>query len=294
MSLPADRPEGANPPVVHPGPANPERVRLATTRTRPVEVALAAGDDLEAAILRAFVRADCASGWVRMDGLRCEPLRYVVPAEAESAARFAGYSAPVQPEGPGEILRGYMSVGRDSAGGSSHCHGVWRHADGTEALGHLLARECVVAAPARLHATGFLDAGFLRRPDPETGFDLFTVEGDTAAPAEAIVLTLGPNESLPRACRAACARCGIAGAEVVGLGSLNGARFRDGRRMRSAIDEFVIRRGRVGRDGSDLFDIEVVDVDGARFAGPLDPDDATVSITAELVILPDAAVGPAP
>lgn len=286
---------GTNPPLVHPGPPESERRCIAPTRVRPFGIDVAAGENVEAAILRGFERAGCDSGWVRMDGLRCDPIRFIMPAASPTPDRLAWYSETHAPGGVAGIVEGYMSVGRSGARGATHCHGVWRLADGSEIVGHLLSDACRAAAPAVLSATGFVDASFERRADPETRFDLFVASGK-ASPGEAspatrpgaVAMTLRPNESLAGACRAACERFDIASAKIVGLGSLNGATFLDGARMPAPINEFLIRLGGIEADGADLFDLVAVDVDGTRFSGPVDLDRVTISITAEVVILPDA------
>ncbi|WP_281827193.1 hypothetical protein [Jannaschia rubra] len=276
----------ANPPLIHPGPAAPERHAAVPTRAALFDVTLAPGDCVERAILDAFAAQGFVSGWVRMDGLICDPLRYVLPAPSPTPDRLAWYSGTQAPDGPARTVQGYMSVGRRDGAADTHCHALWRLSDGGTALGHLLAGESRAARPATLRAMGFHDARFERRADPETRFDLFAATGTPSDRPDAVAVTLRPNESLAGTCRAICAGLGIAGADIVGLGSLNGAVFADGARMRSPISEFLVRRGRI--DGEEVtLDLGVVDAEGNRFDGPVDPGCAAVSVTAELVILPD-------
>jgi hypothetical protein len=279
----------ANPPLIHPGPAAIARRNVVPTKTSAFAIDIPVEENVQDVILAAFEEAGFASGFVTLDGLQCAPLRFVMPAVSTTPERLAWYSDTLAPTGVSAILRGHMSVGRLGADGFTHCHGVWRLSDGTQAMGHLLAHECRADVDHRVEAVGFHNALYDRRPDEETRFDLFAAvpNGEPLEVLDAIAVTLRPNENVMAAARRICEDNGIVSAEVRGIGSLNGAAFLDGGRMHASISEFMIRSGRINASGDDTLDLAVVDVDGNQFAGPAKLDQANVSITAELVILPD-------
>ncbi|TMV91619.1 hypothetical protein FGG78_09775 [Thioclava sp. BHET1] len=275
-----------NPPLIHPGPRLEPRVQAVRTRTQTFEIALKAGESLEAGILAGFARAGLTSGFVELSDLDCARIDFVFPAHSPSPERLAWYSSPQAPEGPARIHQGYMSVGRYQGAGFTHCHGTWALADGTETMGHLLSHQTVVAQDCTLRATGFVSALFERLPDAETRFEIFAATGDDCgAGADAIVLTLRPNTDIPTACAQLCDAHGITRARIVGLGSLNGAVFHDATRMRDHASEFLIREGRF-EAGQATLDICVIDSESTQFTGQIIAGGGGVSVTAELVILP--------
>lgn len=288
-AVPAGIP-GANPPLVHPGPVAARRRDIVPTAATVFDFTIAAGETVETGIRDGFARAGFVSGCIWIEGLVCDPLRYFIPAEPDDPSRLAWYSETHTAAGRSVITRAYMSVGRDGAGFFSHCHGLWRLADGSERLGHLLPGETVVAAPFRVHATGFHDAFFDRRPDAETGFSLLSAvpAGQPVAPPPgAVVVTLHPNEDIGIAIEEICTGQGIGSASILGLGSMNGAEFRDGSRMDAAITEFLVCSGRYEAGTGARIEIAAVDKDARLYAGIIRRGRATVSITAELVIVPD-------
>ena len=92
---------------------------------------------------------------------------------------------------------------------------------------------------------------------------------------------------------AICRDGGIGRASILGIGSLNGARFESGLEMESYASEFLITGGRLEEtpDGARVrLDIAVVDMDGAIFHGRLVRGQNPVCVTAELVVLSELAV----
>lgn len=283
-----------NPPLQHPGPKPEPRLRCAPTPTRGFDITLKAGDLLEPVVLDAFAKAGLDSGYVGIPALACERMDYVIPARSQTPERLAWYSSPCAPEGPAHIAQGFMSVGQYKGAGFTHCHGIWTLADGTISTGHLLSQKTVVAQACTLRATGFTQARFERLPDAETGFEIFAALG-AEGPAQtapvpvtspqALILTLRPNTDLTQACAQICAAHQIRDAQIVGLGSLNGAVFRDTSRMRDYVSEFVIREGTVN-NGEVTLDLAVIDSHANLFLGPVQAGGGCVSVTAELVIIP--------
>ena len=125
---------GVNPPLRHPGPVVEPRVSAIPTAIRQFDITLTGEIPLEEAILTAFADQGLTGGAVEIDGLECTALDYVIPAQSEFPDRLAWYSAPRSPKGPARILQGYASVGMDHGVGMTHCHGIWRLADGRRAV----------------------------------------------------------------------------------------------------------------------------------------------------------------
>lgn len=279
-----------NPPLRHPGPEQHPRVKAATTATQRFTLALRAGDRLETAVIEGFAKAGFESGFAELDGLACAQIDYVIPAHSDTPDRLAWYSAPHSTYGPATIKHGYMSVGRYQGAGFTHCHALWEDAGGASGIGHLLSDQTLIARDTTLEVAGFSSARFERLPDAETRFEIFAAIGESlpeTAPktAQAIITTLRPNIDIATACEELCMQHGIARARVVGLGSLNGAAFTNGARMRDFASEFVLCNGAVA-GGEALIDIAVVDSHANQFLGQLIRSKACVSVTAELVIIP--------
>ena len=279
-----------NPPLRHPGPEQHPRVKAATTATKRFTLALRAGDRLETAVIEGFAKAGFESGFAELDGLACAQIDYVIPAHSDTPDRLAWYSAPHSTCGPATIKHGYMSVGRYQGAGFTHCHALWEDAGGASGIGHLLSDQTLIARDTTLQVSGFSSARFERLPDAETRFEIFAAIGESlpeTAPktAQAIITTLRPNIDIATACEELCMQHGIARARVVGLGSLNGAAFTNGARMRDFASEFVLCNGAVA-GGEALIDIAVVDSHANQFLGQLIRSKACVSVTAELVIIP--------
>ncbi len=271
---------GVNPRLRHPGPLVQPRVNAVAARLRPLDIALDGTAPLETAICAAF---DGASGFVTMTDLRCTALDFVIPARSTRPDRLAWYSEP-QGQGGGAVIRqAYASVGRHGADGAMHCHGSWDTQAGAR-FGHLLGLH-TMPEPGQVLRGWVLDgATFDRRPDPETGFDLFAAAGDGAGAPDALALTLRPDEDVGAACAHLCAAQGWQSARIEGLGSLNGAAFADGAVMRDHASEFLVRSGQANPARASL-DITVIDSDGALFSGALMQGKGRVSITAELVLI---------
>lgn len=281
---------GANPPLQHPGPSSPVRRDVVATRTRPLVVDVEPGDVLREAAAAAVAAAGAEGGFVALDGLVCEPLRYVIPAASDDGVRVAWYSATHQPAGPCVVRDGHLNVGRDDGRPFAHAHGTWVAPDGTTAVGHLRDDETVVAERARLTGHVMLDATLRRRDDHETAFPLFRAEPSAATPGapDALLVTLRPGEDVATALAAVCRDHGITHARVHGLGSMNGAWFRDGGRMRASVSEFLVRRGTITPNDVAV-DIAAVDAGGNQFCGELVPGRGMVAITAELVVVVEGA-----
>jgi predicted DNA-binding protein with PD1-like motif len=245
---------------------------------------LRAGEEVEATICAAVADAGCDGAWVNMGGLYCDPFRFVMPGPSPDGTRVAWYSDTFEPKGEVHVDMGGMSAGHHKGGNFTHCHGIWTSSEGTT-LGHMLAPRCTASRDVKLKATGFVGARFERLADAETCFDLFRVcplQSDTKEP-DGILLTLRPNTDLCATLEDIASAHGISEARIMGLGSINGARFIDAAPMQSAITEFIISDG-VLAGGKAQIELSAVDICGDIYDGTVLRDGASISITAELLL----------
>jgi len=274
----------ANPPMLHPGPVNPQRFHAVPVRTHDLDIHLEAGQRVEDAICAAVADAGCDGAWVDMAGLHADPYAFVMPAKSIDGTRVAWYSETYEPAGETRVDMGGMSVGHHGGGPFTHCHGIWTSSDGTT-LGHMLAPLCTVSRSVTLTATGFKGGRFERLPDDETCFDLFRAcpVVPPVQSADAVLMTLRPNTDLCATIEQTARDYGITDGQIYGLGSLNGARFRDALPMYSAITEFIINSGEL-IDGRARITLSAVDIEKQIYSGKVQSSDAPISITAEILL----------
>lgn len=273
-----------NPPIIHPGPVNPKRLESVGVRAYDLDIHLEPGQQVEAAIFAAVGAAGCDGAWVDMAGLYADPFAFVMPDESPDGTRVAWYSETYKPTGETRVDMGGMSVGHHLGGPFTHCHGLWTSAVG-RFLGHMLAPICTVSRPVTLKATGFKGGRFERLADTETGFDLFRASPLDTLPKspDAVILTLRPNTDLCATIEETARAYGISDGQIMGLGSVNGARFQDAPAMHSAITEFVIRSGTL-TNGKASVSLSAVDIQKDIYSGTIQNGDAPVSITAEIIL----------
>lgn len=273
-----------NPPMVHPGVVDAVRVADVPVRAQDLVIDLHAGQQVQAAICAAVADAGCDAAWVDVTGLVCAPFAYVMPAASPDGARVAWYSDTYRPDGPVRVSVGGISVGHLGQDDFTHCHGLWSFSGGS-ALGHMLAPDCTVAEPVTLRGVGLRGGRFDRLPDGETCFELFRAcaVGAPVRDPDAVMMTIHPNTDIVETVESVAQRHGIRNGMVMGLGSVNGARFSDAPDMPSAITEFIITKGRL-TDGAAQIALSAVDMAGDVFSGSLMRGGAPVSITAEIVL----------
>ena len=126
--------------LAHPGPPAPDRRQAAGATLRPLVGRLAAGRTVMAEVAALFAAHGCRGGIVWLDGVACEPMRFVLPALATDGEHAAFYSETHAPDGVVRIGPSTASVGRRDGAAFLHCHGQWSGAFGT-AMGHLLPFE---------------------------------------------------------------------------------------------------------------------------------------------------------
>ncbi|MCH2095844.1 MAG: hypothetical protein MK160_12115 [Rhodobacteraceae bacterium] len=267
--------------LVQPGPAVQPRIEIGLAQGVPIDVTLAHGIPLEEAVAKATEGFD--SAWLALSEARVDDLSYVVPARSPDPAHVAWYSEPRGFDGPGTIERLGMIVGKNGGASFLHGHGLWTPDGGDQVMGHILAPHTILAAPVMARGIGLRGAGFERRHDPETNFDLFQVcngaeTGDCAA------VRLRPNQDFSSALQAACAQLGWAAARVHGLGSLVSALFECGTGLDSEATEFLITEAQAGPDSATP-EIVIVGLNGDELrGGRVTHGENAILITAELVL----------
>ncbi|MDP4023384.1 DUF296 domain-containing protein [Methylobacterium sp. NEAU 140] len=281
--------------VAQPGPAAPERIQAVEAGGRPVRAVLEPGVPLLDAVRAAFAAQGCAGGVLRLTGGALGPLAYVMPALSETPDHAAYYSPAHRPQGPSRIAAGALTLGWRDGAPSFHCHAFWTEADGAPGGGHVLPESTIIAEPIPVEGLGLVGAAFVAAPDPETNFALFgpvpRAGARDASDRRVFAVRLRPNQDLAGALEAFCRARGIAAAEIHGgVGSIIGARYRDGRRVDAFATEMAIVSGRIGPDAAGAsradVDVRLVDYTGAVSGGGLVRGDNPTLITVELVLEP--------
>lgn len=268
--------------MIHPGPRAPERAVARRTVLRPLRGVLPKGQSVMKAVGELFAASGCKGGVLALDGVTCDPLRFVLPALSTDGLHAAWYSDTHAPEGRVAITRATAIVGWRDGAPFLHCHGLWTPGGVTQ-MGHLLPFDSVLAEDAEVTGLGSPDCWFESLPDPETAFTLFTPEGGGAGPA--LLARILPGEDCVTAIEALCAAHGITEAAIHGVGSIDHIRFIEGHRMDCLATELRFD-GAVLREGIATLDIEVVDIHGAIARGALTRGENRVGVTLELVIEP--------
>lgn len=269
--------------MIHPGPRLAERAQAVRTTLHPVRGVLPAGKTVMQAVGDLFAASGCRGGVLALDGIACDPLRYVLPALSTDGLHAAWYSETQAPDGPLAVDRATATVGWRDGAPFLHCHGVWTQR-GVPRMGHLLPVESVLAADARVTGLGSRDAWFEGLPDPETAFTLFTPRGGGDGPA--LLARILPGEDCVTAIEALCAAHGIPDARLHGVGSIDHVRFAEGHRMDCLATELRLD-GASLRAGRAVLPIQVVDIHGTIAAGTLTRGDNPVGVTLELIIEPE-------
>ena len=274
----------------HPGAPSAERWRVAACRAHPVELILKAGDSVNEAVTSALREAGFTSGFVRLDGVSVEPMRYVIPASAPDETHVAWYSDTHAPEGRWTIDIAGAIVGIREAAPFLHCHGIWRDPAGLRRAGHLLPHESIVSTDVAVSGWGIEGAGFVARHDSETNFTIFAAQPSSsgavvAGGKRALACTVKPNADISKAIEDICRSQGFASASVHGVGSLVGVDFADGRHVPSYATEVMIVEGTVDGEGKANLDVALADMDGSTHEGRLLRNANSVCITFELAIV---------
>ena len=266
--------------LAHPGPRAADRRQAVGATLRPLAGRLEAGRTVMAEVGRLFAQNGCKGGVLWLDGLTCDPMRFVLPAYATDGEHAAFYSETHVPEGPVTIGASTASVGWRDGAPFLHCHGQWAGGFGTS-MGHLLPFDSVVAESVEVQGLGSPDAWFEARADAETNFTLFAAAGGGGS--DGLIVRLRPDEDVCEALVAVCARQGIARAQVHGIGSICEPRFADGGHVPCVATEVRVDAGEIA-DGAARIDVSLVDVDGAIHVGRLAAGLNPVGVTFELLV----------
>ncbi len=264
----------------HPGPPAALRAEALACRAVPLRLSLPAG----AALLEVAARAP--SAWLRFSGPVAR-LRYVIPADAPDDRHAAWYSETYAPDGPVTVRAAGLFTGPREGAPFLHCHGGWEGAPGA---GHVLPDQARPGAGVLFDGWRIAGAQMQAGHDAETNFTLYrplATGPEGAEGARALLVRLAPGEDLGPALARLCAGHGLGRVRVEGLGSLNGARMADGRRVAPGATEFLIRSGRAGPRGARL-DIMLVDRAGAVTEGVLAGQGNAVFVTAEILLIAES------
>lgn len=262
--------------MIHPGPRAADRALAVPADLRPLSGVLQAGQTVMAGVGDLFAASGCKGGVVWLDGVTCDPMRFVLPAPSTDGIHAAWYSGTHAPDGPVTIDRATATVGWKDGAPFLHCHGTWA---GT--MGHLLPFDSVLAADARVHGIGAPDAWFEALPDAETAFTLFTPQG--TGTGTSLLARILPGEDAVMAIETLAARHGITDARLHGVGSIDHIRFTDGSRMDCHATELRLD-GAILAQGRATVPIEVVDIKGTIMRGTLERGTNPVGVTLELLI----------
>ncbi|MFC6490080.1 PCC domain-containing protein [Nitratireductor sp. GCM10026969] len=282
--------------IRHPGPPQAKRIASVEAHLRPLRLTLKRGVSMNEAVTRAFREHGFQGGYARLEGLVLDPLHYVLPAPSPDESHAAWYSETQTPAGPATVERADIIAGLRDGAPYIHCHGLWRLADGTRRMGHLLPFETVLAEDAQASAIGVANAVFDAADDGETHFKLFAprphrLAGEPAG-ERGFICAVRPNEDITAALEIACRRHGLSEASVHGIGSLVGAAFLDGRTVESYATEVLVRTGAVTASANGpqcSLDIALVDMDGKITEGWLVRRVNPVCVTFELAVISAAS-----
>ncbi len=266
--------------LVHPGPRAADRRQAARCDLRAIAGELHEGGVLMDEVGALFARGGCRGGILWLDGVICDPFRYVLPALAQDDTHAAYYSETHAPQGRVTLGACTASVGWREEAPFLHGHGRWTGAFGM-AMGHVLPFDSRLATTVTVHGLGAPDAWFEAQPDTETNFTLFAPAG--GGEGRSLIARLRPDEDVCEAVLALCSLHDIPRARVHGLGSICIPRFADGRVVDCVATEVRIDAGHVA-DGAAKIDVSLVDVEGGIHVGRLIAGQNPVGVTFEVLI----------
>ena len=268
--------------MVHPGPRAADRVEARRARLRRVAGILPKGATVMQAVGDLFAAHGCKGGVLALDGISCDPMRYVLPALSTDGLHAAWYSATHAPDGPWTIHEATAVVGCKDGAPFLHCHGTWSDGGGVR-MGHLLPLDSVLAADAPVTGLGAAETWFQALPDAETAFTLFTPQGGDGGPA--LLARILPGQDVVTAIETLAARHGIRDARLHGVGSIDHIRFAQGHRMDCLATELRLDGARLAA-GAAHVPLQAVDIHGTIARGTLIRGQNPVGVTLELLIEP--------
>ncbi len=267
--------------LAHKGPRGVQRVFWGAADLRPVAGTLRAGENICAGLGRIFAEAGCRGGVTSFDGVRCDPLIYVGPAESRDPDYAAYYSDQFRADSHQPIRGSSVTVGLRDGAPFFHCHGQWL-VGGQPVMGHLLPHDTVVAADCPITGLGAPDNAFVTRFDPETNFPLFHPEHE-GGQGNGVLIRLAPEEDVVSAIEAVAAAAGIGSGRIHGVGSICEPHFQGQGRIPTPITEVRIDAGHL-REGRAEIDVSHVDTGWITHRGRLVRGLNPVGVTFELLL----------
>ncbi len=278
--------------IRHPGPAQQPRSLSHACHAMQLRLTFQPGRSVLAAIDEALKAKGYDSAVVQIRGGTFDPLVYVIPALSEGRVQAAWYSDIRSPAGRAPIEELCLTFGRRDGEPFLHCHGIWRHADGFRAAGHLMPHDARFAEPVEADVWAISGAVLDQLEDEETLFKLFTPVATASAPPasarRAVLCRIKPNEEINGTIERIAREHGIENATLHGIGSLVGCDFVDGAYMSSIASELYIRSGKVWTQNGtirSMLDIAIVDIHGQVFEGEIVRGRNNVCVTFELLIV---------
>lgn len=279
--------------IRHPGPVAVERERAVSCRAEPLSLTLDPGMPFNETVARAFSAAGYRAGWAELSDAIMNEMNYVMPAGSPGEAHAAWYSETFRPAPGGVIRSAGLHLGTRDGEPFLHCHGTWDVPGDGSRMGHLLPFEASLAEPAVIKAYGISGAALVVRDDAETNFRLFapekTAEAGAAGTHIALLASVRPNQDICEAIETVCARFDVTEASVMGIGSLVGVSYEDGRDIPDYATEVLIRSGAVQPENGTprcTLDIDMVGMSGIVSSGRLARGRNPVCVTFELLIIP--------
>jgi len=273
--------------IRHPGPAAEDRCPFVACSADPVSIPVNAGEALLESLGSFAGGSRIGSAVLDLGGIGLAPFDYVMPDRAVDDRHVAWYSDTQASQGA--VLETAVAIlgWRDGAW-FAHIHAYWPEA-GAWRLGHLLPHTLTVAQSGRIGGYGIRGARFEAAPDPETEFTLYRVRPDPATASgqdhNALIATLAPFADLHGSVANLGQELDAATFDVMGLGSLAGAQFRDAPPMTALISEILLQPGNVARTGHNIdLAIRAVDLNGHLHEGSIQPGGAPTLITCELLL----------
>lgn len=267
--------------MIHPGPRAKDRALARRAHLVPVRGILPAGQTVMQAVGALYAAHGCKGGVLSLDGLSCQPMRFVLPALSHDGVHAAWYSDTYAPDGLWTIDKSTATIGMKDAAPFLHCHGIWT--DGTRtSMGHLLPLDAVIARDTEVAGLGSAHAWFEALPDPETAFTLFTPQCSTET-GKSLFVRLLPDEDVVQSIEGVAAAYGISHARLHAVGSIDHIRFAEGHRMDCLATELRFNHATL-IDGAASITIDVVDIDGNISHGTLLRGENPVGVTLELIV----------
>lgn len=273
--------------IHHPGTPAQHRYQAQRCYTKERDITLEGGQTLHDAIVHALEKHGITAAYLTINDAAMESLHFVMPGNDPSGAHAAWYSDTYRLSSPARILTAGAHVGLRDGEPFLHCHGTWQHGREPIMAGHLLAPDSLLATDVTASCISIEGAHLVVTPDEETRFSLFApyanTSDSTSSEANAILLTLRPNQDIHEAITSIAERHEIPSAQILGIGSLINTCFTDGIQLESHANEILILDGRL-ESGQLSLQALSVGIGGEQHQGELASGCNTICVTCELLL----------